>query len=353
MAKNPVRILSIDGGGIRGILPARVLQALERLAGKPVTEMFDLIAGTSTGGIIGCGLVAGVPIGQLADLYVQHGGEIFDRSLWRTVTTLNNLSGPKYSADRLEELLKQQLGDTLMLSQVSKPPMPELLVPAYCIQLPKPVSLDGSDVLSMRTPYFFKSWKASGRCLDKGDAPSACDFPLWQVARATSAAPTYFPPASIRNADNEPFAMVDGGVFANNPAMCALASAQKLFDADEAIVVSLGTGSLERPIKADAAAEWGEVAWLHPLLSIFMDGNADTVCYQLSQLPQVRDFRFEISTGTDSSKPETVNEDFDDARVDNINRLEALAQKMLKVHDDRLKTVANLLKSSEPAARRP
>src|SRR6476661_5270438 len=93
-----VRILSIDGGGIRGILPARVLQYLEAETGKPAAELFHMIAGTSTGGIIGCGLLAGKQAKQLGDLYAERGGDIFARSLWQTVSTINNLSGPKYES---------------------------------------------------------------------------------------------------------------------------------------------------------------------------------------------------------------------------------------------------------------
>ena len=347
--KNAVRILTIDGGGIRGILPARLLQALEKVAVRHTTEMFDLIAGTSTGGIIGCGLVARVSPEDLADMYAIHGGEIFSGSLWRTVVTLDNLRGPKYAPDALEELLKKKLGEDSWLSSVTGP---DLLVPSYCIQLPKPEPLEGSNVLTTRRPYFFKSWKASGRLLDPGEKADESDFQLWQIACATSAAPTYFPPATVTSKAGSQFAMIDGGVFANNPAMCALASARLLFDADKFIVVSLGTGSLERAINAKAAADWGEVQWLHPILNILMDGSADTVGYELDQMPEVQHHRFEISTGTDPSDPATVNEDFDYATPDNIARLEALARKLVEIHKEELRTVADLLKASPPAVKR-
>ena len=90
-SNQPFRILAIDGGGIRGILPARLLQEIERQKGKPIREMFDLIAGTSTGGILGCGLFKGMPAKALGDLYAQRGGEIFAHSLWRTVKTVGGI----------------------------------------------------------------------------------------------------------------------------------------------------------------------------------------------------------------------------------------------------------------------
>jgi patatin-like phospholipase/acyl hydrolase len=317
----------------------RLLQALEKIAGRKITEMFDLIAGTSTGGIIACGLLAGVSLDQLANLYDKYSGDVFNRNLWRTVVTLDNFGGPKYTPDPLESLLKQDLGEK-WLSEIEGP---ELLVPAYCIQLPEPVPLAGGVVMTSRAPYFFKSWKAAGRHLDEDDVPEKLDFPLWQVARATSAAPTYFPPATVTSRAGEQFTMVDGGVFANNPAMCAVASARHIFHTNEFIVVSLGTGSLERAIDAEAAKGWGEIAWIHPLISILIDGNVDTVCYELEQLEGVRHFRFQISTGTDPRDPATVNEDFDNASVDNISRLEQLAKRLVKIHEAKLSKVARLL----------
>lgn len=348
-----VRILSIDGGGVRGILPARVLQTFEDILNHPVSTSFDLIAGTSTGGIIACGLLAGLSARSLGDLYAQNGGRIFDHSLWRSITTLDNLDGPKYPANVLESILRDRLGDK-WLSDVAgtQTAGPEMLIPAYCLRLPAPVLLDGSNIRTSRCPYFFKSWKAAGRCLDPSEQAAQHDFPLWQIARATSAAPTYFPPAGITNRIGQRFAMVDGGVFANNPALCAVASAQKIFKDEDFLVVSLGTGSLERAIDADAAMGWGEVRWLHPILSILMDGNADTVCYELDQIPSVRHFRFEISTGTDFQDPACVNEDFDDAHPDNIARLETLAQRLIADQRPKILDVIKRLEFTAPATRR-
>jgi hypothetical protein len=200
------------------------------------------------------------------------------------------------------------------------------------------VSLDGGRVQSTRSPMFFKSWKARGQAMSPGDAAKeAFDFKLRDIARATSAAPTYFPAANIQNQLKQDYWMVDGGVFANNPAMCALTSAMKIFGpGNDYMVVSLGTGTLERKINGADAAGWGEVAWLHPILSILMDGNSDTVGYEMDQFSGVRHFRFEISLGSDPSDPYAVDEDFDDAKPDNIQRLEALAGKLISDEKPRL-----------------
>ena len=127
-----IRILSIDGGGIRGIIPARILQLIEEATGKPARELFHMIAGTSTGGIIGCGLTNGKTARQMADLYAAQGGDIFHRSLWERVTTVDGLSNPDYDPQPLEPVLYRELGDT-WLSQTTGA---ELLVPSYAIQLP-------------------------------------------------------------------------------------------------------------------------------------------------------------------------------------------------------------------------
>jgi hypothetical protein len=94
MADEIIRILSMDGGGIRGIIPARLLQQIEESTGQPASALFHLIAGTSTGGILGCGLAKKKPAREIAELYTDRGAEIFHRSLWDKVTTIDGLSNP-------------------------------------------------------------------------------------------------------------------------------------------------------------------------------------------------------------------------------------------------------------------
>lgn len=342
--KPPIRILSIDGGGIRGILPARVLQHIEEAAGRKINEIFDLIAGTSTGGILGCGLFHGVPAKDLGDLYVRRGGEIFAHSLWRSAKTIGGIDGPRYDAGVIEEILAEILGDARLSDQPGprRDAKAELLVPTYVIELPRAVVIGG--VPTTRTPMLFNSWKARGSFLASGETAAAFDFALKDVARATSAAPTYFSPAQYRNRAGDIYASVDGAVFANNPAMCALVAAQQLHGRDRRyIVVSIGTGSLERAIPYDEAKNWGEIHWLMPVLSVLMDGNVDTVCYQLDELLGADHFRFEISTGLDLRDPTTVNEDIDCADADNIGRLERLAQKLIATSAPKLEQLMPLL----------
>src|SRR5262249_41887491 len=204
MADEIIRILSVDGGGIRGIIPARILQRIEEETEKHATDLFHLIAGTSTGGIIGCGLLKGKTAREMAQLYANRGGDIFHRSLWDKVTTIDGLSNPDYDAEPLETILGQQLGETWL----SEGQGAELMVPAYAIQLPFELPGDGLGLLVPRIPYFFKSWKAKGSKIDPGDEPDKLNFKLRDIARATSAAPTYFPPALIKNRAGQQFGMI-------------------------------------------------------------------------------------------------------------------------------------------------
>jgi len=343
MADEIIRILSIDGGGIRGIIPARILQRIEEGTGTRVPDLFHLIAGTSTGGIIGCGLRKGKTAAEMAQLYADRGGEIFHRSLWDKVTTIDGLSNPDYDPEPLETILGQELGDAWL----SEGQGAELMVPSYAIQLPFEQPGDALGLLVPRTPYFFKSWKAKGTIINPGDVSVELDFKLKDIARATSAAPTYFPPALIQNRAGEQFGMIDGGVFANNPAMCALVGAYGVFPSAKAfLVVSLGSGSLERPIPYSEAKNWGLVHWARPMLNVLFDGNADTTSYEVDHMPGVSHYRFDISLGMSPKQdPNAVNEDFDDASLDNIARIERKANALATGMGDKLQTVINELKT--------
>ena len=288
-------VLSIDGGGIRGILPATLLKALQSSGGWPA---FDMVAGTSTGGIIAIGIAAGVPVAKMLDLYVNHGGEVFDRDLASGIIT------PKYHADKLEGLLQSVLG-AKWLSEAS----PEMLVPSYCVENPV-----GS--------WFFKSWQAR--------ADRNFDFKLWQVARATSAAPTYFPTANVGGKW-----FVDGGVFANNPALCAWSDARKLWPNDEIKVLSLGTGAKTKEISGSDSAGWGIAQWVTDISSVFMDGAADATSYILSEILGPNLLRCEIPLSG-------VNDAFDDASVSNIANLQNLAAKFTLANLDKVKAFVTI-----------
>ncbi len=288
-----VRVLSIDGGGIRGIIPALVLVELEKRAGKRVFELFDLIAGTSTGGILACALCAPdpLPASQLVGLYRDRGPDIFDRSLFQRIRTAEGLLDEKYDSAGLDKALHDFLSDK-RLSEAK----PDLIVPSYDTNSP--------------APYFFKTSKARD---SKDD-----DFPLSIVARATSAAPTYF--EALQSGDRS---LVDGGVFAVNPGMCALAEVLRFKPGAEVVVLSLGTGQRTDKRPWSKVKDWGLVEWARPILEVVFDGISDAVDYQLTQvLPEGRYWRLQIEL-------EGASDHLDDASEANIAALEERAAALI------------------------
>jgi patatin-like phospholipase/acyl hydrolase len=326
------KILSIDGGGIRGIIPALVLARIEQQTGKPASELFDLIAGTSTGGILALGLVKPGPTGipeysadQLAELYERQGSTIFHRSGWRRILACNNLFDGKYPASGIESVLEEYFGDARLKSALT-----EVFVTSYEIE--------------RQFPFFFRSSRAR--------ATPSYDFPMKLAARATSAAPTYFEPLKMDTDGNAAyFALVDGGLFANNPALCALVEAREIFGPEECMVVSLGTGSLTRPLPVEKAKTWGLARWAKPVLNITLDGVSSSVDYQLHHLlPRTgsgrRYYRFQPTL-----HPE--NQEMDNTSRQNLRGLKLLAESMLRSREDDINELCELLVKpprSEPVA---
>ena len=326
------RILSIDGGGIRGIIPAVVLAELERQSGKRVHQLFDMFAGTSTGGILSLALsqpgrdgVAHWRASEIVDLYVKHGPEIFDRSLLHRIRSVGSILDEKYPDTGLVSVLKRYFGET-RLSEA----LVEVLVTAY--------ELEGRD------PFFFKRRKA---IVPSGED----DYPMWQVARATAAAPTYFEPLKLDTPSIAGYyALVDGGVFANNPAMCAYADAHRFEEGADIVLVSLGTGQLERPIRYDDAKDWGQLEWARPVLDVVFDGVADTTDYELRQLMN-DDRYFRLQTTL------IGNDQMDDASPSNTRALLLRGEDLVSEaeHAGFFKRVLPLLlpKARPPAFERP
>ena len=330
---NVARILCIDGGGIRGIIPGLILTYIEERTKKPISELFHMIAGTSTGGILSCALVAQVVNGkprscsEITELYRKRGRDIFEKSFWKGFGSFGGMVDEKYDAENLEEVLMDYLGNS-RLSDISQ----DLLITGYDIH--------------KRKPYFFKSWKARGEQLREDETKADRDFLLRDVARATSAAPTFFEPAKLEKA-GQIMPIVDGGVFANNPAMCALASARKLYPKQNRfLILSLGTGETQRKIPYNDAKNWGLIGWARPLLYVIFDGVADAIHYQLNQEFSRRDyFRIQIDLSNDFDDKKAPNDDMDDARPENIEKLEAVAEELIGRKQDDLNRLVSQLKN--------
>jgi patatin-like phospholipase/acyl hydrolase len=305
-----MRILAIDGGGIRGLIPALVLAELERRAGRRTFELFDLIAGTSTGGILACALSAPDPLPavELVKLYEEEGPEIFHRSVFQKIRSGEGLLDEKYDDAALDRALERFLGHKRLAET-----RPDLIVPSYDTALPG--------------PYFFKTSKAR-------ETPGSDDFPLSIVARATSAAPTYFEPVGSHGR-----ALVDGGVFATNPAMCALAEVLNLEDVSprDVVLLSLGTGERTHRRSFDEIKDWGVAKWARPILDVVFDGVSDAVNYQLERvLGTGRYWRLQVELTV-------ASDDLDDASEANLANLRAQAEELIRARGADLDAVLGRL----------
>lgn len=309
-----INVLSIDGGGIRGIIPAMILDALLKRVGKKAHEVFDLIAGTSTGGIITVGIGTSCSGGQpyapqeLVKLYVDNGAAIFKK---RFLESLEELALPKYSPDGLETVLEKYFGDTQFNTALTP-----LLVSSYDLQ--------------SQLPFFFKSHRIAG--------DASWNWPVRQIARATSAAPTYFPPFHLVR-DNQDYALVDGGVFVNNPAMAAYVEARRLYpDAANVVVVSVGTGDRQDKITYADAKNWGLLGWAKRIAPVLMDSVSEAVDYEMQSLPECTYRRLQVE-----NLPQDAA-DMDNVTQQNIANLQNIAKSYVIDHSGDLDAIATLLK---------
>jgi uncharacterized protein len=333
------RILSIDGGGIRGILPGQVLVSLEKKlqqksnnANARLVDYFDMIAGTSTGGILTClylcpdkqdPLRPAFSATEAVDLYLKNGTSIFENTFIHKIKSLDGLNEEKYPSSTIENLLKSYFRD-IKLSQLLKP----CIIPSYNIH--------------NRSTHFFTQHDAKIK--------AGYDFYLRDVARATSAAPTYFEPARVYSMTGVSYPLVDGCVFANNPAMCAYAEARHQFRRDDAVknvtaadmfILSVGTGTTKRSYDYNKAIGWGAMGWIQPVLDIMMSGVSDTVDFQLKQVfdsISKKENYIRIDPEMGEADPE-----MDNASPENLKALEEAGIATSEKYDDELNRAVVIL----------
>lgn len=306
------RILSLDGGGIRGLVSCTWLRGVEDVlaqAGKPgLLGSFDLLAGSSTGALVACGLGMGVGPQTMAELYRAHGHDIFPGfggRLWSRAGRLfsDGPSAPKYDGKGLEKVLRKVFGNATMG------------------QLKLPVLVTSYDTMS-RQPVIFKSFK-----------PEHQGLPVWEVCRASTAAPTYFP-AHPMTVEGKAGSLIDGGVVANNPTACAIAEAlrhdRQVNHCSDLVVLSVGSGQRNQPIPLKAAREWGALEWAVPIIDVLFDGNTDSVDYIARQLVGPGYFRLQTDLLAQL-------DDLDDASAANIAALESMATDYLQSAPTRAK----------------
>ncbi len=300
------KILSLDGGGIRGIIPAIILSEIEKNTEKNICDMFDLIAGTSTGGILALGLT--VPGSRkkpkfsaedLIGIYQNDGRKIFSRSFWKGVSSIGGWSDELYDHEPLENVLDNYFGNRQLKSALTN-----VLISSY--------------ELVSRRPFFFKSWRSDYNSVQ-----------MKKIGRATSAAPTFFEPVRLEH-KNMTYILVDGGVFVNNPAVSAFAEAKRIFPGEKVVVVSLGTGQLTRPLPYEEVKDWGKLEWVKPVIDVVLDGVSDAVDYQLDKILGDHFYRFQTEL-------DIANDDMDNASRANIEALKHEAKQILNKKENRQK----------------
>ncbi|MGB5346757.1 MAG: patatin-like phospholipase family protein [Woeseia sp.] len=274
-------VLAIDGGGVRGILPAMILAEIEHRTGKPARDLFDVIAGTSTGAFIAAlatcndGGAAPLSAQQIVDLYRSDAKRYFKRSSF-------GWFAPRYDSRSVVAVLRERLGATTLAETATS-----LIIPVFALREGVP------------RVHYFNTLTAKQLATD--------NHLLWQVVRGATAAPAFFSPFTVESLDGSiETAVIDGGVFANNPAMLGWLHAHQTlssvfkskkkgqvfalneqFDtaADKlaaTIVISIGTGFANSPVDPRKAAGWGKVQWLRPMFDVMFEGQSAQVTAELA-----------------------------------------------------------------------
>lgn len=275
------RILSIDGGGLRGIIPVLILKEIERRSGKRITDLFDMIAGTSTGGLIACGLTVSddgknpkYTLEDIEKIYTERGKDIFPKKnfIKSFISSVSSLKNPKFSADGLQKVLLDLLAQK-RISDCMKP----LFVTSY--------DLFNNEALLFKYRHAIKYPENNALLVD--------------VCRATSAAPTYLPAYDFLYQDKKRVC-VDGGIYMNNPAMGALVEVIKYhkeppynreeLKLNDVSILTLGTGHYSSEIARKKVEGWGLLDWATNITDVMMQAVNQTTTYQTEEMTATGNF---------------------------------------------------------------
>jgi patatin-like phospholipase/acyl hydrolase len=335
----PLRVLSIDGGGIRGIIPLKILAYIEQKTGKPIHQLFNSIGGTSTGGIIALGLNTYKPgtkevytVKELMEFYTRDAHELFSYR-WES---FGGWLLSSYRAKNIEKYLQDKFGKNTLLAEL--PTTGDCDVRVYSYDL------------KHNQPFEFTNQDRHSRHL------------VWQAARATSAAPTFFPAFNFQDPDEEnpgkenPRVLIDGGVFINNPALNLLLEARKIrphIKQQSQLLVSIGTGDFS-PYKKPLESS-GKLGWAGSIFGVTSTATSSEAHEQLKELlnefdPRVPYDEQELEELT-KTRYYRFQKQFDkDVPMDGISkkqikRLEQLGDELVKQEKDKLdKLCATLTK---------
>tara|TARA_Y100000310_G_scaffold26996_1_gene25698 strand:+ start:2974 stop:3939 length:966 start_codon:yes stop_codon:yes gene_type:complete len=245
-------IISVDGGGIKGIVAATILQAIQNKLPRPIHEYVDCFAGTSTGGLITCGLTipdkqskAQYSTDDIVKVYQTLGPKVFSSSFWHKVKTLWGLIGPKFPLDGLEEVAEYLYGNTKL-----KEALTQVIITTYDLATRQPIIFDSLD-------------------------PKLNKISMKDLTMGTSSVPTAFP--SVKSGK---YNLIDGGIFAVSPALSALAMCKKKYPDEPFLVVSIGNGDYNELLPHKKTKGWGLLQWASAAIDVVIDGICDSIDLQ-------------------------------------------------------------------------
>ncbi len=331
------RILSIDGGGVRGIVPATILAYLEtklqQFSNNPnasISDYFDLFAGTSTGGLIVAGLLTPdknarpkYSAADIVDLYLKNAKDIFNSSLLQGIKSASGLLDVKYDPQGANSVYEQYFAN-YELKELLKP----CLIPAYDLTIGK--------------NYFFRQHKAA--------VSDRHNYHLTDVLRAATSAITYFPPTKIKNINgNRSCCFVDGGVFAVNPSLSAYAEFRYLYHnlySKNTMMLSLGTGKQDTYLDCSEVEHWGAVEWRDPSSNLLTTAQSSAADYQLKAVYNSNPNYLRVNPDIDQSHITNLDNSEDEyldylhhlgkqACVNEKNKLDNFAKNIIKNDEDR------------------
>ena len=313
----PFRILSLDGGGIRGVIEAVILAEVEKLIDRPLNKYFDLIAGTSTGSILGAGIAIGRKSEDIIELYRRRGKSIFPYTSLFSRQRLQlllqyGISAPKFSDEGLIDALKKEFGD-IKLGDLNT--SPRLLITSY-------------DTISRQT-IVFKSWQ---------HYKNWATIPLWEACVCSASAPTFFPAHLLQTSD-QTYSLIDGGVGANNPSACAVAEALRLdYPISEIAVLSIGTGNSTTPISFSKVRGWGVIQWIWKgrLIEVLFDASGDVNDYITRQVMSPPELEDQPSNRYLRLQPTITKDVIDDATDENMEQLITVAKNYIAQNQEAL-----------------
>ncbi|XP_061577028.1 calcium-independent phospholipase A2-gamma-like [Cololabis saira] len=319
-----IRILSIDGGGLRGLLALQTIHRLEALTGKPIYKLFDYICGVSTGAVLGFMLgVLQIPGKDCDDLYRKLGSDVFKQNMI-VGTVKMGWSHAFYDSEAWESILKEKMGSHLLVETARNPECPKVAAVSTVVN---------------RGPlkaYVFRNYNLLPGL--RSHYLGGCQHQLWQAIRATSAAPGYFQEFSLGNDLHQ-----DGGLLMNNPTALAIHECKCLWpNTPLECVVSLGTGRFETPGKNSA-----RYTSLKTKLTNVISSATDTeeVHAMLDAfLPPDAYFRFNPFISEDIS--------MDESRLEKLGLLQAEGVRYLERNDEKLDKVARLLTREKSSVQR-